>query len=403
MKKLILLTSIFLTGIISNAQWLQQTSGTIDHFGNVFFPSQTIGYVSSAISGVNLYKTVDGGTTWNPIPGTTSIGGALYFSSVDTGFAQSIGGVLKTIDGGTTWIDNFPYSTYTEILFFATKNIGYAAGRNGSLDSIFVYKTIDAGNSWSITNSFANYGEPRSMFFTDALTGSMALYGDGIWKTIDGGVTWVKKLGPGMIMYGDLAKSIHFPSATVGYAVSEDSVYKTTDIGETWINIATPPTSIVYNTIFFTSIDTGYAGGGNGFSTGGIQKTVDGGNTWTLSNTNPYTFHSIHFLNSITGYACGESGIIYKYSPGMGINDVDELMEISIFPNPNNGEFQLSFENANSGEKFGVSVLDVLGNIVQVFETTSNKEFDFSSYRKGMYFVKVENETGVMVRKVIIE
>lgn len=396
MKKSILLIFLFST-IIANAQWVSQTSGTVDYLTTVFFPNTNVGYM--AADGY-LLKTINGGSNWNISPGSGMYNGtSLYFTSIDTGYSCGFGGVLKTIDGGLTWADNFPYpNIYGTKIHFPTKNIGYAVSSNVSLDSLFTYKTINAGASWALVG-YVQMPLASNIFFSDAMTGSMVIEGAGIYKTIDGGATWIPKL---TTFSGQMLIALHFPSNNIGYAIGYDSVFKTTDMGENWNPISYPFSSVYYS-IYFTDIDTGYAAGGDGISTGVIMKTVDGGLSWTLSNTNTYTFQSIHFPNSNTGYACGQSGVIYKYSSGVGINDFQKINGISIFPNPNNGKFKLSIDNFIHGKKYKVAVLDVLGNIIQQTELNSNSEFDISTEAKGIYFVKVENENGMSVRKIIVE
>lgn len=75
----------------------------------------------------------------------------------------------------------------------------------------------------------------------------------------------------------------------------------------------------------------------------------------------------------------------------------------SIFPNPNNGKFELSITYFIPGEIYKVSVLGVLGNVIQQTELNSNSEFDVSDQAKGIYFVKVESKNGMTIKKLIIE
>lgn len=398
MKKLVLLILLFST-FIANAQWVSQPSGTVDFLTSVFFPNTTVGYISA--NGY-LLKTTNGGSNWNPLP-MASIGGPLFFTSIDTGYTNSSSaGVLKTVDGGLTWIDNFPFAT-TDIcnINFPTKSIGYVVTQNATFDSVITYKTVNEGVSWTLISSFETLlGILSNVYFSDAMTGSMVLQSSGIYKTSDGGVTWTPKL---TTLSSDNLNALHFPSASVGYAVGGDSIFKTTDMGETWNSIYLP-SSFPYNSVYFTDIDTGYACGGDGFTTGVIRKTVDGGLSWTLSNSNPYTFQSIHFPNSSTGYACGQSGTIYKYSTAVGVNDNDEIKAVVAYPNPNNGNLKLSIDRLSSNLTYKISVLDVLGNTIQKTETDELLlDIKICGQSKGIYFVKIENENIVVMKKIIYQ
>jgi photosystem II stability/assembly factor-like uncharacterized protein len=107
--------------------------------------------------------------------------------------------------------------------------------------------------------------------------------------------------------------SIYFPSSTTGYIADLfGHVFKTID-GTSWNMI--PGVNNVNGSLFFTSIDTGYAAG-----TSSILKTTDGGVTWTNHLTESvFAVAAIQFVSSNVGYAAAlnntqDSTIIYKTS-----------------------------------------------------------------------------------------
>jgi photosystem II stability/assembly factor-like uncharacterized protein len=80
-----------------------------------------------------------------------------------------------------------------------------------------------------------------------------------VWKTTDGGITWVRKF----LSYGDLGiAQISFANATYGWIAgtsefAETTIYRTEDAGETWSY--DNPTSSIPN--FVTGLSTYDAGG----------------------------------------------------------------------------------------------------------------------------------------------
>lgn len=83
----------------------------------------------------------------------------------------------------------------------------------------------------------------------------------------------------------------------------------------------------------------------------------------------------------------------------------DSNSDISVFPNPNNGKFNLQLSNLASSTG-AITVADLLGRVVlqQEFQTTSKqliKELIIPS-AKGMYFLKVKAGNQTSTKKIIV-
>ena len=231
-----------------------------------------------ALSMMQQYATRDEGV-WIP-KGPTNIGGRVTGIAIDPSNGDIIyagaadGGVLKSTDGGVNWTvltDHFP-----------TLSIGDVA--------------IDPNNPSRV---YAGLGEAN-------LAGDN-YDGDGLYRTTDGGATWVniglsqtKRIGRVAVHPTD--SDIIFV-AGAGAQFSADSargVYRTTDGGTTWANVLhiSDSTSAIDLRINPIHPDTVYAAMWErlrsptrrkaGGQTSGIYRSTDMGESWTeLTNGLP--------------------------------------------------------------------------------------------------------------------
>ena len=114
---------------------------------------------------------------------------------------------------------------------------------------------------------------------------------------------------------GEGLSDIHFPSRTTGYIVGyEGTILKSTDGGDTWTDLSME-VPYTFNTVFFTDTLTGFVGGLY-ISQGVIFKTTDGGNQWTEMLKFPgSSINDMVFVDDTTGYAAGgwiENGLLLK-------------------------------------------------------------------------------------------
>jgi hypothetical protein len=87
-----------------------------------------------------------------------------------------------------------------------------------------------------------------------------------------------------------------------------------------------------------------------------------------------------------------------------GINSFNNI-NVSIYPNPNNGMFTLS-AIFNTNVDFDVNIVDLNGKVVysKHFEGVKylNETIDIDSYAKGVYYVRIKNEKFVKQEKVVV-
>jgi hypothetical protein len=181
--------------------------------------------------------------------------------------AAAGGGVWKTIDGGTTYT---PLTDNQTVL---------------SMGAI----AVAPSNSQKI---YAGTGEANNSADSN--------YGAGILISGDGGATWTLSTGPsGVFNRLTVSKiSVHPTNANIAYAaianIGENSVllpntgiYKTSDGGTTWVNTTTSIDSTTPWSDVVVDPNTPniiYAGKGAyyGVATNGLYRSLDSGSTWAL-------------------------------------------------------------------------------------------------------------------------
>ncbi len=119
------------------------------------FPSPTVGYSNVCFQAETKYgsliKTVDGGITWQEIlPNIGEFINDISFVSTKTGYFTTIyGDLYKTTDGGSTWTSVSNYNSvnvYYNQIEFVTETQGYLW--NGA--DTKVYLTKDSGHTWTL-------------------------------------------------------------------------------------------------------------------------------------------------------------------------------------------------------------------------------------------------------------
>lgn len=293
----------FFRSIDCGRTWQTITSNA-DQFFSAYidFITSKIGY---ALRPDGLYKTVDGGFTWQ-IQYTPSGGGnnfkALKFYDTENGIMyRDYDSLLKTSDGGKTWKSVHTYPAYIYDITYADRNTAYATGEGG-----IVFKTNDGGDSWNFKNppdAFLGGYDLSVQYFFNASSGIAAGLRGKLLKTNDGGNTW-KAYSP---FYVDVS-DVSFGDKNTGYATTWNNVYKTSDAGKNWnaLSLSTDPAAIPlsrFERCLFANKDTGFVTVNNPVR---IYRTTNGGSSWTLSNPgatrNFSTIAALNFVTNDTGY-----------------------------------------------------------------------------------------------------
>ncbi len=239
--------------------------------------------IYAGFSGGGIFKTIDGGSTWNPIfddqpylaisditldPSDANV---IYVGTGDhnvTGYPYIGDGVYKSEDGGTTWqhkglTDQRIVSrlivdpTNSNIIYAACLGLPFERNEERGL-----YKSIDGGDTWSqvlfvsdqsgIIDLLINPDNPQILYAAswDRIRNNTESIVAGpnakIYKTIDGGNTWINLTNGlptgnqgriGLTMSGTNPNIIF--AMYVGTNSQLQGIYKSTDAGQNWSAIPT--------------------------------------------------------------------------------------------------------------------------------------------------------------------
>lgn len=333
-------------------------------------PSNPNTYYAGAPAG-GIWKSIDAGLNWNPLIdelpqiGVSGIAvdyndpNTIYIATGDDDAGDSFSvGVFKSTDGGATWAQtglnpsNAPNRMNDIYIHPTNSNMLWVATTSG------VYKTIDAGVTWTLTQSGnirdlkIKPGDPNTVYAVSSFT---------FYKSTDAGDTFTS-LSTGLpVTSGRLVIDVTPANADVVYVVSGDTgnafqgIYKSIDSGDTFVQKANTlnifeSTQAWYDLALAasdTNEDEIYVGVLN------IWKSTDGGdsftrtNQWNVHNVS-YTHADIHLLRFYNGelYA-GTDGGFFKSSDGATtFTDLTEGMEISQF-------YRISVSQQTSGKIAG--------------------------------------------------
>lgn len=337
------------------AETIVSTNTNLD-YGESYF----IGNIGYYQTNSRLYKSADGGITWNEInlPFSASFI-STYVRSESTIYIirTSSGGteLLKSTNSGSSWsIINEDINAGTsgglnKNFCFVTDAIGYVKTSNK------VYKTTNSGLDWNEIYTVTGYLETIS--FSSESTGSVQFLDfqtqtKKFSKTTNGGLNWTSHSSPANINVFD-SFVLNENSIWVYSIYSESNLkcylYKTNDCGQTW-NMVTD--KIPFIQVKFINENIGYGVTLDNF----LLKTNNGGSTWDTYSTPPdlTSFPNINFFNEqpvfyTTGKFWKPSGIIdtTKWAAnGMITNSAIQLITNAISTEWHaNGDFSINSNN----------------------------------------------------------
>ncbi|WP_418638670.1 reprolysin-like metallopeptidase [Winogradskyella sp.] len=146
------------------------------------------------------------------------------------------------------------------------------------------------------------------------------------------------------------------------------------------------------------AIDCDFTGDGNTYSPLEPLSTFEG-----LSSQGDWTI-------LIADFFAGDTGILKSWSlefcsESLSVKD-SELDNLSIYPNPNNGTFNIGF-NPKSGEAITVEVYDIRGRAIYTNIYSSVNRFEeviqLDNAQSGVYLLNIADGSQKVTKKIIVE
>lgn len=287
----------------SGANW--KSIGTLIGGGDGFFTAVARPASRYTLNGVfaasDVFATTNQGKTWTREDSGINIG--LIASTQDdllnaNGLYASTGdGLFHSVDGGQTWTRISNWKGATVPRGFAVDPVLKTHYVFAATESGF-WRSANAGQSWTLLKL---PGSPTNIAYVAAdpvLAGRIyaADTGHKVYRSDNNGTTWTSATvgGSGDIFTASPASIVLDPKTSgVVYAAVTSGLWASTNAGATWTKTSLVSTSGGIGTI---SILPGTAStlfaqvpqlDGRGASTYALQKSTDGGKTWTMV-TNPF-------------------------------------------------------------------------------------------------------------------
>jgi photosystem II stability/assembly factor-like uncharacterized protein len=257
---------------------------------------------------------------------------SVYFYDINNGFAvgnsypTGFPMILKSTNGGTDWKIDSSGITNISLSSVWMDNISSitAVGSNGT-----ILKSTNSGTNWfSVPTNTSQSLNAIEENYISGTSGITLKYDGTTWNILQTGIS------------NDLYTV--FKNNYSGWIYSGGSsglIIYSTDSGISWLPSNTTVSDNV-KSIFFVNTVTGFACGQYGL----FIKTTDGGVNWFrgILSADSTTFEDLHFKNEFIAIAVGENGTIYKTINGGNnwtkvISPTDNYLRSVYFINENTG------------------------------------------------------------------
>jgi photosystem II stability/assembly factor-like uncharacterized protein len=154
--------------------------------------------------------------------------------------------------------------------------------------------------------------------------------------------------------------------------------------------------------LFFLDASNGWGVG----AAGQILQTSDSGDTWFFTAVGMVSefLINVQFTSLTNGYICGNDKILLKYGAISGVEETggrrDREWDVKVWPNPcrNIVNCQLSIVDC---QFFEIEIIDLIGSVVERGRGEGETSIDVSELPGGIYFVRLDFDNKLIVKKII--
>jgi hypothetical protein len=387
MKKVNILLGLLLWTSICRGQWkLSQSDGKIPLIHamdtEAFVIESTYNRIYRFVPRSGRFYRADTGISHPEMTrGFASLGGSLFCDGT---------GVYRSTDNGTHW------SLLTSSLF-----VVHGQDLLLAVDTVLLlsdgHRSTDYGQTWLS-------GGPTSITCFLRLDSVVYATGNasGFWQTSNHGETWQKNSDGGMNFFTALG-SIFFSDG------ASNTLARSSDFGKSWNYMSIPPGSGQVNAL---------ASFGSALFVGserkGVFVSLDSGESWSPMNDGLIdvcvTALSVCDSFLLLGLQDGahEQGYGLWYRPlselllKSGVSELPPYIHESLFIYPNPTLHSITIQSGD--ELQHIELLNVLGESLQMLAPrAASATLNLSQLASGTYFLRIETEKGIQMRKIVRE
>jgi photosystem II stability/assembly factor-like uncharacterized protein len=242
-------------------------------------------------SGSKVFKSTDLGATWMDVStglGKGSILALLYDgSTLFAGATADAAGIYRSTNGGTSWVPAAKGLPVGKVIRAMISFGGYVFA---STEGDGIYRSSDHGDTWTKTDLNNSLLVNETVYNFCVKDNSLfAGASNGIYKSVDGGATFLRVINGFPVNTKVTASSLTVSSGnvvaavTVTFSPSEAlfAIFYSSDDGSNWHQSNLPMNPVSVSSVASNGSPLVYAGVfGQSFSVTGLYKSFDAGVTW---------------------------------------------------------------------------------------------------------------------------